>query len=1168
MSTTRSFLALLPLVVHFVRACDEAIPLWQQCGGITYSGPSHPHCVDGAICQEWNPYYFQCIPDPNASSSSSSSASSSSSSSVTQSSSTSLPTDTPTSTSTSTSSTSTQTPTFTPPVVPLSPTGLAALAKSKDRYIGSAFDNGYLSDTAYTNIVLSNVNQITCENSMKWESIEATRGVFSSPDADRMVQLAEANGMTIRGHTLVWHSQLPSWVSSGNWTTSTLTEVITSHITGVMTKYKGKIHTWDVVNEVIGDDANMRPSVFYNTLGESFIDLAFNTAKAVDPKPILAINDYNMEYSQKATAMYNLVKRLKSRGVPVEQIGAQAHLVVGSLPSGIKDIYQNFASLGVSVAVTELDIRMPTPPTAATLAQQAADYVTVVKACLDVPQCLGVTFWGLTDKYSWVPDVFSGEGAACLYDESLQPKPDYTAVQSLLSATPTSTTTTASPTDTQTTVTSSPTSTFTPPVVPLSPTGLAALAKSKDRYMGSAFENGYLSDSAYTSIVLSNVNQITCENSMKWESIEATRGVFSSPDADRMVQLAEANGMTIRGHTLVWHSQLPSWVANGNWTTSTLTEVITSHITGVMTKYKGKIHTWDVVNEVIGDDANMRPSVFYNTLGESFIDLAFNTAKAVDPKPILAINDYNMEYSQKATAMYNLVKRLKSRGVPVEQIGAQAHLVVGSLPTGIKDIYQNFASLGVSVAVTELDIRMPTPPTAATLAQQAVDYVTVVKACLDVPQCLGVTFWGLTDKYSWVPGVFSGEGAACLYDESLQPKPDYTAVQSLLSATPTSTTTTASPTDTQTTVTSSPTSTFTPPVVPLSPTGLAALAKSKDRYMGSAFENGYLSDSAYTNIVLSNVNQITCENSMKWESIEATRGVFSSPDADRMVQVAEANGMTIRGHTLVWHSQLPSWVANGNWTTSTLTDVITSHITGVMTKYKGKIHTWDVVNEVIGDDANMRPSVFYNTLGESFIDLAFNIAKAVDPKPILAINDYNMEYSQKATAMYNLVKRLKSRGVPVEQIGAQAHLVVGSLPSGIKDIYQNFASLGVSVAVTELDIRMPTPPTAATLAQQAADYVTVVKACLDVPQCLGVTFWGLTDKYSWVPGVFSGEGAACLYDDSLQPKPDYTAVQALLSATPTSTPTDSSTGSSTTPISTSTSVSQSNSMSSSTSSSQ
>ena len=97
----------------------------------------------------------------------------------------------------------------------------------------------------------------------------------------------------------------------------------------------------------------MRPSVFYDTLGESFIDIAFKTAKAVDPKPILAINDYNLEFTEKATAMYNLVKRVKARGVPIEQIGAQAHLEVGALPKGIKETYRKFESLGVSIAYVD-----------------------------------------------------------------------------------------------------------------------------------------------------------------------------------------------------------------------------------------------------------------------------------------------------------------------------------------------------------------------------------------------------------------------------------------------------------------------------------------------------------------------------------------------------------------------------------------------------------------------------------------------------------------------------------------------------------------------------------------------------------------------------------------------------------------------------------------------
>ncbi|KAG8848184.1 hypothetical protein FRB91_011046 [Serendipita sp. 411] len=210
---------------------------------------------------------------------------------------------------------------------------------------------------------------------MKWESIEATRGTFSSYSADEMMKLVQLNGLTMRGHTLVWHSQLPSWVSGGSWTNATLTDVMISHITGVMNKYKGLIHTWDVVNEAIADDGTMRQSIFYTTIGETFIDIAFKTAKSIDSKAILAINDYNIEGSgSKSTTMLNLVSRVKARGAPIEQIGIQAHLIVGSLPGGIDALWANYAALGVSIAVTELDIRMPTPPTATKLAQQATDY--------------------------------------------------------------------------------------------------------------------------------------------------------------------------------------------------------------------------------------------------------------------------------------------------------------------------------------------------------------------------------------------------------------------------------------------------------------------------------------------------------------------------------------------------------------------------------------------------------------------------------------------------------------------------------------------------------------------------------------------------------------------------------------------------------------------------
>lgn len=138
--------------------------------------------------------------------------------------------------------------------------------------------------------------------------------------------------------------------------------------------------------------------MFYNTLGEEFVSIAFKAARAADPAAKLYINDYNIDGTgAKSTAMYNLVQKLLAAGVPIDGIGVQAHLISGSVPSTLATNWASFASLGVDVAITELDIRMTTPSDATKLAQQATDYGTVVKACVSVPRCVGVTIWDYTD---------------------------------------------------------------------------------------------------------------------------------------------------------------------------------------------------------------------------------------------------------------------------------------------------------------------------------------------------------------------------------------------------------------------------------------------------------------------------------------------------------------------------------------------------------------------------------------------------------------------------------------------------------------------------------------------------------------------------------------------------------------------------------------------------
>ncbi|KIM31617.1 glycoside hydrolase family 10 protein [Serendipita vermifera MAFF 305830] len=326
------------------------------------------------------------------------------------------------------------TPTSAYPIGRRAPKGLGALAERKRRYFGVAWDVNRAVDSDYTQLVLAQFDQITAENSLKWETTEPSRGVFNYTNGDFVVGTALANHMSFRAHVLVWHSQLPAWVTAGNFSKTELTSIMKNHIVNVAGHYKGKVYTWDVVNEVFNEDGTFRSTVFYDTIGAEFIDIAFKTARQTDPHALLAINDYNIDGTgAKSTAMINLVKGAKRRGVPIDQIGAQAHLVVGTLPTDIQANWQAFTDIGVVVAVTEVDIRMPTPPTAESLAQQAADYKTVVSACLNIKKCVGVTVWGASDKYSWVPDVFPGEGAPLQWDDNLVPKPAYNAtVQALL----------------------------------------------------------------------------------------------------------------------------------------------------------------------------------------------------------------------------------------------------------------------------------------------------------------------------------------------------------------------------------------------------------------------------------------------------------------------------------------------------------------------------------------------------------------------------------------------------------------------------------------------------------------------------------------------------------------------------------------------------------------
>ncbi|MFG2930970.1 endo-1,4-beta-xylanase [Streptomyces achromogenes] len=302
---------------------------------------------------------------------------------------------------------------------------LGSAAAAKGRYFGTAVAANHLGESAYAGTLDREFNAVTPENEMKWDATEPTRNTFTFGAADQIAAHAQSQGMKLRGHTLVWHSQLPSWISGLG--ASDLRTAMNNHITQVMQHYKGKIYAWDVVNEAFQDGTSgaRRSSPFQDKLGNGFIEEAFRTARTADPDAKLCYNDYNTDgVNAKSNAVYAMVKDFKARGVPIDCVGFQSHFNSASpVPSDYQANLQRFADLGVDVQITELDIE-------GSGTAQAGNYANVVKACLAVTRCTGITVWGITDKYSW-----RSSGTPLLFDSNYAAKPAYTAVLTTLGGT-------------------------------------------------------------------------------------------------------------------------------------------------------------------------------------------------------------------------------------------------------------------------------------------------------------------------------------------------------------------------------------------------------------------------------------------------------------------------------------------------------------------------------------------------------------------------------------------------------------------------------------------------------------------------------------------------------------------------------------------------------------
>gem|GEM_PF-540514 len=327
--------------------------------------------------------------------------------------------------------------------------------------IGAAVDSQ--SYNTHSALLTKHFNSITLENDMKFESLQPNEGQFNYGPADNAVAFATRNSMKVRGHALVWHRQTPAWVFSNPSRDAVLTKM-KNHINAVMNHYKGKVYAWDVVNEAIMDDGSYRTgdeekddqkSQWYATIGKDYVAEAFKYASAADPTAKLFYNDYYNYVPARRQAIYELLKGLIESGIKVDGVGLQAHLSIEASTvttshgyhqhvSELEAAIELYASLGIEVQVTELDISLYVPGvtytsdtyyTTATFTEQLqAKQAERYRAFFDLFRkyqgtITGVTFWGIADDNTWLSEFSSGrKDFPLLFDTNHQPKKAYYAV--------------------------------------------------------------------------------------------------------------------------------------------------------------------------------------------------------------------------------------------------------------------------------------------------------------------------------------------------------------------------------------------------------------------------------------------------------------------------------------------------------------------------------------------------------------------------------------------------------------------------------------------------------------------------------------------------------------------------------------------------------------------
>lgn len=287
----------------------------------------------------------------------------------------------------------------------------------------------------------------------------------------------------------------------------------------------------------------------------------------------------------------------------------------------------------------------------------------------------------------------------------------------------------------------------------------------------------------------------------------------------------------------------------------------------------------------------------------------------------------------------------------------------------------------------------------------------------------------------------------------------------------------------------------------------------------------------YRQIVIQEFSSITAENAMKGQHMQPEKGKFVWDNTDYLVEFCQTYHKQLHGHTLIWHLQQPQWLKNFQGDSAAWEGVMKDHIQTIVRRYKGKVKSWDVVNEAIDDKdtSSLRKSMWTEHLGEDYITRAFQYAHEADPQALLFYNDYGIENNnQKLAAVLKRVDDFKRRGIPIHGVGLQMHINCKHSIEDIEYALGEISRRGLKVHISELDLSVnpegeDTSISEALLQKQKEKIkeITALYKALPPANQYALTFWGVSDADSWIRSWFKRKDWPLLYDDNYQPKPAY-----------------------------------------------